>query len=110
MQPAEETSNVGASDPAATSISDSSPIELLLSELATHGVEESLIDKLGNLLKSCTIRTVGAIRRFRETTELVAQLYDTSTTMGRLQSEGLVAAIHVCLSINQLHTTAVPTD
>lgn len=77
---------------------DSFSIDTVLRRLGANGTDAAVLEHLSSLLKSCSLWTVGALRRFGNLSELTAEMFDSTTSLGRLKAQGLLAAIHVSAS------------
>ncbi|KAL1525340.1 hypothetical protein AB1Y20_020200 [Prymnesium parvum] len=73
---------------------DSFSVDMLLRRLGANGADAAMLEQFSTLLKSCNVSTVGALRRFASLTELTAEMFDTTTSLGRLKAQGLLASIH----------------
>lgn len=77
-----------------TPLDDTANAQDLLDLLALNEVEK--LDEFEKLLKSCNLRTVGAIRLFSSSLPLlVEQMYDMETVLGSLQCKGFLAIVMV---------------
>lgn len=73
---------------------DDEEMTTFIMKLKRNGVEESVLRDLQGMLRRCSLCTVGALRLFSDhLSELAESLFDTSTPMGKLQAQGLVASI-----------------
>lgn len=71
----------------------------LATELKEVGMAAQKVDEFTNLLVECNVCTRGALRLFAgECASLVDMMYDVDTKLGRLQANGFLAALQVCLS------------
>lgn len=72
---------------------DDAPLEELKCILINNKFD--LVDKLIEVMQSCHLNTIGAVRKFGSLAELVAELFDTSSRMGQLKAEGYSASLRV---------------
>lgn len=79
---------------ATSQLSAQSSLSELMDALSKDGFEH--VDELTNLMQSCYLKTVGAVRLFASSLPtLVDNLFDVETRMGKLQSQGYLAALMV---------------
>lgn len=87
--------DLGMDDDLTEPLLDSFSVDSLLRRLGANGADATMVEQLSSLLKSCNLSTIGALRRFSSLSELTAEMFDTTTSLGRLKAQGLLAAIHV---------------
>lgn len=75
---------------------DDAPLEKLKEALMANNF--NLVDEVIELMASCHLQTVGAIRMFTRLPELVAELFDTTSRLGQLKAEGYSASLRVILT------------
>jgi len=74
---------------------DCDTIEDLLGALGGKVAEETVV-KFKGLLNECCITSLVALRHFTDSLPALSEeLFDTSSTMGKLKSQGFVAAVRV---------------
>ena len=68
----------------------------LPSKMKDLGVDAERVDEFISLLQKCNVNTYGALSIFSpKCPALVSMMYDTSTTIGQLQSDGFLATLRV---------------
>lgn len=78
---------------------DDAPLEQLQCVLINNKFD--LVEKLIDVMQSCHLNTVGAVRKFGSLQELVAELFDTTSRMGQLKAEGYSASLRVSHSCTE---------
>lgn len=76
---------------------DNDPSFKVLNELRRKGVSEDRLRVFETLLLECSLTTVGAMRMFPPASlhELIKEMFDTSSAMGKMRAEGFAAAVQV---------------
>ena len=83
---------------------DSARICELESFLRERGLQRS--QEFVELLTTCNLGTVGAVRLFPSVFELVAEMFDCSTKIGKLQAQGFHATLlvsHAQIDVYAMH-------
>lgn len=73
---------------------DSASADELAVFLRANGVQKT--EDFSTLLVSCNLGSVGAIRLFPSLYELVTEMFDCTTKIGKLQAQGFHASLMVC--------------
>lgn len=80
-------------------LKDEESYAAILAIMLEQGLDPEKVEAFGKLLKECSCATVGALRLFPSMDDLVAELFDTTTNLGKMKVQGFAAAVKVSFSL-----------